>query len=107
MHERKNKMYDLSDAVIALPGGMGTLDEFFEILTWAQLGLHTKPCGVLNIAGYFDHLLSFLDHATTSQLLRPIHRQMVHSGPTASALITTLQQAKPVLAGKWCQVPNP
>lgn len=63
MHERKALMADLSEGFIALPGGFGTLDEFFEILTWAQLGYHEKPCGILNIAGYFDSLLSFLNHS--------------------------------------------
>ena len=69
MHERKNLMFQLSDGFIALPGGLGTLDEFFEILTWAQLGIHTKPCGLLNINGYFDHLIAFLKHAVNEYFL--------------------------------------
>ena len=70
MHERKAMMADLADAFIALPGGWGTLDEMFEILTWAQLGLHHKPCGLLNVQGYFDPLLSFLDHTMEQGFVR-------------------------------------
>jgi uncharacterized protein (TIGR00730 family) len=77
MHERKAVMSELSDGVVALPGGLGTLDEFFEALTWAQLGLHRKPCGLLNAAGYFDRLLRFLDHATDQQFVAAGHRAML------------------------------
>src|SRR4029450_12119299 len=65
MHERKATRADLADAFVALPGGWGTLEEFFEVLTWSQLGLHRKPCGLLNVGGYFDRLLSFIDHAAS------------------------------------------
>src|SRR5262249_26479479 len=77
MHERKALMAERADAFVALPGGFGTLDELFEILTWAQLGLHSKPCGVLNVDGYFDGLSSYLDHAVAEELLRAEHRAML------------------------------
>lgn len=74
MHERKMRMFDLSDAFIALPGGLGTLEEIFEVLTWAQLGIHTKPVGLVNVLGYFDTLLGFLDSAVEKKFIRPEHR---------------------------------
>jgi uncharacterized protein (TIGR00730 family) len=76
MHERKARMADLADAFIALPGGMGTLDEMFEMLTWGQLGLHAKPCGFLDVAGYFRSLLEFLDQAVEQRFLKIEHRTM-------------------------------
>jgi uncharacterized protein (TIGR00730 family) len=85
MHQRKSQMADLSDGFIALPGGIGTLEGFFEILTWGQLGIHAKPCGVLNIAGYFDALIGFLDHAVQEGFLTEAHREtiMVETDPRA------------------------
>lgn len=77
MHSRKKMMYDLSDAFLVFPGGMGTLDEMFEILTWAQLGLHNKPIAILNINGYYDDLLQFLDKAVKNGLLGPAHRELL------------------------------
>jgi len=77
MHERKARMADLSDAFIALPGGLGTFEELFEILTWAQLGLHRKPFGLLNTAGYYDSLLALLDSGVQERFLRPEHRAMI------------------------------
>jgi len=77
MHERKMLMATLSDAFIALPGGIGTLEEIFEIWTWAQLGIHDKPCGLLNVNGYFDPLISFLDRAVTEQFVRPAVRSLL------------------------------
>jgi hypothetical protein len=77
MHERKALMAGLSDGFVALPGGLGTMEEFFEILTWGQLGIHGKPCGLLNVAGYFDPILSFLDKAESQKFLQPEHRAMV------------------------------
>jgi uncharacterized protein (TIGR00730 family) len=76
MHERKTMMFDLSDAFIALPGGFGTLEEMAEILTWGQLGLHTKPCGLINVDGYFDPLLSFLDKAVSKGFMWPERRKI-------------------------------
>jgi uncharacterized protein (TIGR00730 family) len=85
MHHRKSQMADLSDGFIALPGGIGTLEGFFEILTWGQLGIHAKPSGILNVAGYFDELIRFLDHAVQEGFLTEVHRQaiFVESEPVA------------------------
>lgn len=79
MHERKKMMYDLSDAFLIFPGGMGTLDELFEILTWRQLGLHAKPIAILNINGYYDHLLQFLDHAVSQGLIKEADRKILYA----------------------------
>ena len=95
MHERKALMADLSDGFIALPGGLGTLEEFFEIVTWSQLGLHVKPCGLLNAAGYFDGLVGFLDHAVAEGFIDPSHRKLfvVESGPEVMLdLLTTFRR---------------
>src|SRR3954451_20394027 len=83
MHQRKSQMADLSDGFIALPGGIGTLEGFLEILTWGQVGIHRKPSGLLNVAGYFDELIKFLDHAVTEGFLTEEHRGtiMVESDP--------------------------
>lgn len=90
MHERKAMMADLSDAFIALPGGYGTFEEFCEILTWTQLGLHRKPCGILNVDGYYDHLLRLFDHSVTEGFVKPVHRKMVISEADPEALVERL-----------------
>jgi len=77
MHERKALMAELSDGFIAMPGGIGTMEEFFEVLSWAQLGLHDKPCGLLNIGGYYDHLIRFMNHAVDQEFLKPKHRALL------------------------------
>ena len=77
MHERKGLMAELSDGFIGLPGGVGTIEEFFEVFTWTQLGLHSKPCGLLNVYGYYERLIQFLDHAVEEQFLKPEHRAML------------------------------
>jgi uncharacterized protein (TIGR00730 family) len=77
MHERKALMAELSDGFIAMPGGIGTMEEFFEVLSWAQLGIHRKPCGLLNTAGYYDRLIDFLDHAVEHDFLKPKHRSLL------------------------------
>ena len=77
MHQRKSQMADLSDGFIALPGGIGTLEGYFEILTWGQLRIHSKPSGILNVAGYFDRLIEFLDHAVKEGFLKQEHREMI------------------------------
>ena len=102
MHERKALMADLSDAVVALPGGWGTLDEMFEILTWAQLGLHRKPCGLLNVLGYFDQLLAFLDHTVEQGFVRREYRSLlaVSNGP-ATLLDALLTAHAPPAVEKW------
>ncbi len=77
MHERKALMAELADGFVAMPGGIGTLEEFFEVWTWAQLGVHGKPCGLLNAGGYYDSLLTFMDHMVARKLLKGAHREMV------------------------------
>ena len=101
MHERKALMNELSDAFIAMPGGFGTLDELFEILTWSQLGIHGKPSGLLNVAGYYDDLLVMLDHAVTEKLLRPEHRTLLMAEADPGLLLQRLGAFKPVTASKW------
>ena len=87
MHERKALMTDLADGFIALPGGWGTMEEFFEVLTWGQLGLHRKPCGLLNVGGFFDGLLSFIDHSIDEGFVRREHRPMVLVSESPDALL--------------------
>ncbi len=92
MHERKTVMSELADGFIALPGGMGTLDEIVEILTWAQLGFHHKPCGLLNVGGYYDPLLAFFDHAVAQGLIRPEHRALVRVADEPARLLAGFAQ---------------
>jgi uncharacterized protein (TIGR00730 family) len=94
MHERKALMADLGDAFIAMPGGIGTLDEFFEIVSWAQLGVHAKPCGLLNVCGYYDRLIGFLDHAVEQQFIRPENRRMIEVDETAEGLLRRLSAGR-------------
>ena len=101
MHERKALMADLADAFIALPGGMGTVEEFCEILTWTQLGMQTKPCGLLNVAQYFDSLLDFFDHAVEERFLRPEHRAMVLVDDVPARLIDRFERYQPPALAKW------
>jgi uncharacterized protein (TIGR00730 family) len=103
MHERKAMMNDFSDAFVALPGGFGTFEEFFEVLTWSQLGYHRKPCGVLNVAGYFDPLQAMMDHAVAEGFLRPAHRALVIAEREATRLLDRLAAFTPVTAGKWIE----
>lgn len=91
MHERKALMAELSNAFIALPGGYGTLEEFCEVLTWAQLGLHQKPCGILNVAGFYDPLLAQLDHQMAEGFLSPTMRTLVIESNEPAQLLATLQ----------------
>lgn len=95
MHERKAKMAELSDGFIALPGGLGTIEEFFEMLTWAQLGLHRKPCGLLNTARYYDRLLDFLDRAVEQQFIEAAHRGMIQVGERPEDLLTKFETYRP------------
>ena len=101
MHERKAMMAELADGFIALPGGIGTLEEFFETWTWAQLGMHTKPCGLLNVAGYFDPLLEFLDHAVAERFVRDVHRAMVVVESDPAALLARFESYEPPRVVKW------
>ena len=90
MHPRKAKMAELADAFIALPGGYGTLEELFEVVTWGQLHYHQKPVGVLNINGYFDLLLGFIDQMCAERFIRPMHRDMVQTSPDPVALLAAM-----------------
>lgn len=101
MHTRKMKMYEESQAFIAMPGGYGTLDELFEILTWAQLGMHKKPVGLLNIAGYFDGLLTFLERAQSEQLLRREHGGLLLVDKSIEGLISKMEMWVPPAVDKW------
>jgi uncharacterized protein (TIGR00730 family) len=101
MHERKKLMFDLSDGFIALPGGFGTLEEIFELLTWSQLGYHTKPCGFLNVCGYFDRLMAFLDHTFAQQFVRQEHRQMVLVDDTVNGLLKQFETYEAPKIEKW------
>jgi len=101
MHERKAMMESLSDGFIALPGGMGTLEEVCEIYTWGQLGLHAKPCGLLNVQGYYDALLQLFDRAVASGFLRAVYREMVLADADPARLLDQFTAYKPVIANKW------
>jgi len=101
MHERKATMADLADGFIALPGGWGTLEEFFEILTWGQLGLHQKPCGLLNVEGYFDRLLSFVAHSIEEGFVRREYGSMISVSDSAGVLLDMLASYEPPRVEKW------
>ena len=101
MHERKVMMAELSDAFIALPGGMGTLDEFFEMVTLNQLGVQSKPCGLLNVGGYFDHLRAFIDHAVTARFINPAHRDMIVLDDDPRRMVTKLADWTMPQTSKW------
>lgn len=101
MHQRKALMAELADGFIALPGGLGTFEEFFEVVTWAQLGMHQKPCGLLNVCGYYDRLINFLDHAVAERLVRQEHRDMILVSYTASNLISAFQTYHAPKVEKW------
>jgi uncharacterized protein (TIGR00730 family) len=103
MHERKALMVDLSDAFVALPGGMGTLDETFEVLTWAQLGLHHKPVGFLDTTGYYRPLLEFLDHGIAARFIKPEHRGLYIVEQEPAALLDQLAAYTPPLIEKWIE----
>ena len=101
MHERKATMADLSDAFIALPGGWGTLEEFFEVLTWTQLGLHRKPCGLLNARRYFDRLLSFLEHSVDEGFVKRENGSMIAVSESPDALLDRIVSSNPPLVDTW------
>ena len=101
MHERKQRMADLSDGFIALPGGFGTLEEFCEILTWAQLGLHEKPCGVLNVKAYYAPLLGLFDHAVREGFLKSEYRRLVIAEHDPAKLLAAMQRYRPPAVEKW------
>lgn len=101
MHERKAMMAELADAFVALPGGIGTLEEFFEMWTWAQLGMHRKPCALFNAAGYYDALLQFLDRSVEEKFVRQAHREMVIVEGSADALLDRIAAYEPPHVVKW------
>ena len=101
MHERKTLMATLSDGFIAMPGGYGTLEELIEILTWAQLRFHDKPCGLLNVAGYFYHLIRYLDHAEQEGFLRSENRRMLLVDDDAAGLIQQFERYAAPQVDKW------
>jgi uncharacterized protein (TIGR00730 family) len=106
MHQRKALMAELSDAFIALPGGAGTMEEFFEVWTWAQLGLHEKPCGLLNVSQYYRHLIGFIDYMVSEGLLRAEHRAMVLVEEDIDALLKRLESYQPPHVSKWIDLGN-
>ena len=101
MHERKSEMADLSDAFVALPGGLGTTEAFFELLTWAQLGLHQKPCAMLDVAGYFQPLVRFFDHMAHEGFMARPHRDMVLVEEDPEELVRRLRSYQPPATPRW------
>ena len=101
MHERKMAMLKRSDGMIALPGGLGTMEELFEVWTWNQLGFHRKPVGLLNVAGYYDHLLQFLDHMAAERFVKPVHRNLLLVDEDYTALLDRMLEYQPPVADKW------
>ncbi len=106
MHERKALMAELADGFIALPGGLGTLEELFEILTWAQLGLHQKPCALLNVNHYYDGLIAFLAHAVQEQFVSPKHRSLLLVEDNPGAIIDRLLSYRPPVITHWLNAEN-
>ncbi|WP_281227229.1 TIGR00730 family Rossman fold protein [Flavobacterium aquiphilum] len=106
MHERKTKMNDLCDGVIALPGGFGTMDELFEMLTWAQLGLHKKPIALLNVDGYFDALITFTETMVNKGLLKEVNQEMLLVSDSIDELLDKMENYVPPTVGKWISKEN-
>ncbi len=101
MHQRKAVMYQLSDAIIILPGGFGTMEEFFEMLTWAQLGMHEKPIGILNTKGFYDHLLAFFKNIQAEKLIKPAHQKLFIVSKTIPTLLSKMEKYKAPRIKKW------
>ena len=101
MHERKRMMADLADAFVALPGGAGTMEEIFEVWTWAQLGHHQKPCAFYNVNGYYDHLIRFLDHAVEEQFMKAPHRDMLIVADQPDDLLLRFASYEAPVVSKW------
>lgn len=106
MHQRKAMMAEIADAFIALPGGFGTLDELFEIITWAQLGISNKPIALLNISGYFDPLVLFIEHMATEGFIKPVHRKAVLVKDDVDTLLDTIVAYQPPQLEKWIDSPK-
>ncbi|MFD1259779.1 LOG family protein [Entomomonas asaccharolytica] len=105
MHQRKAKMAELADGFIALPGGLGTFEELFEMLTWSQLDFHKKPCAVLNINGFYDKLTEFLDSVIAAQFMKPEHRQLLISESNPEQLLEKMQNYQAPTVSKWFNPP--
>jgi len=101
MHERKALMAEMADAFVALPGGFGTWEEFCEVLTWAQLGLHPKPCGLLDVAGYYAPFVALMDHAVAEGFVKPQHRTLVLEAGDPEAMLTLLEEFRPPQVTQW------
>jgi uncharacterized protein (TIGR00730 family) len=101
MHERKAMMAELSDGFIAMPGGIGTLEEVLEVLTWSQLGFHDKPIGLLNVSGFYDGLIQFMQHLVAQHFLKSEHASLLLHAPNAAALMQQFKSFKPVREAKW------
>jgi uncharacterized protein (TIGR00730 family) len=106
MHERKALMAELADAFVALPGGLGTFEEFFEIATWSQLGIHRKACGLLNVAGYYDSLLAQADHSVAEGFIKPVHRSLLLTHTSPEGILDLLDRFEPPLLSKWMSKPE-
>ena len=101
MHERKALMVELAEGFVALPGGFGTIEEFFEVLTWGQLGVHQKPCALLDVGGYYERLLEFLDHAMSELFLKPAHRSTILVAADARTLLSDFEKYRAPNVPKW------
>jgi uncharacterized protein (TIGR00730 family) len=101
MHDRKAMMTELSDGFLALPGGLGTLEELFEVLSWAQLGIHEKPVALLNVGGYFDPLLTFLDRSLDEGFVRPEHHALLLRGDDVDEVLAKMDAYEPAISQKW------
>ena len=101
MHERKMAMLKRADGMIALPGGLGTMEELFEVWTWNQLGFHRKPVGLLNVEGYYDHLLQFVDHMVAERFVKPVHRDLLIVDRDYGALLDRMADYQPPVVDKW------
>mgnify|MGYP001817795633 FL=1 len=101
MHQRKALMAELSDGFIAMPGGFGTIEELLEVLTWSQLGFHQKPCAILNVDGYFDALMQFLDHSVDQAFVKPIHRNMLLDHELPEQLLAMMETYQHPVVDKW------
>ncbi len=106
MHERKARMAELADGFVALPGGIGTLEEIFEVFTWGQLGFHAKPCGLLDVKGYYGGLCAFLDHVRDQGFLKNDHRGMLLCDPDPARLLERMARFEPPRVAKWVERPN-
>jgi uncharacterized protein (TIGR00730 family) len=101
MHARKAMMADLADGFVGLPGGLGTMEEFFEVATWSQLGIHAKPSVLLNVHGYYDLVVRFLDHAVNEGFVRAEHRALIAVCHAPDTILDALRSFRPTLAEKW------